>query len=61
LTDLFWPAEFIADGAGVIHIPPLEVGTHKVRVKGAAENQTLEIPALLDAEAKPVNLRVVGE
>jgi hypothetical protein len=61
LTDLLWPAEFTADGAGVIQIPPLEVGSHTVRVKGAAEEQTLVIPSLLDAQAKPVKVRVVVE
>ncbi len=48
LTDLLWPAEFTADGAGVVHIPPLEAGSHKVRAPGAAEDQTLDAPALRD-------------
>jgi hypothetical protein len=61
LTDLLWPKEFTADGAGVVQIPPLEVGSHKVRVRGAAEEQTLVIPSLLDAQAKPVKVRVVAE
>jgi protocatechuate 3,4-dioxygenase beta subunit len=61
LTDLLWPAEFTADGAGAIRIPPLEAGGHKVRVTGAAGEQMLEIPALLDAQAEPMKARVVVE
>jgi hypothetical protein len=59
LTDLLWPVEFTADGAGLIEIPPLEVGSHTVRVTGATEEQTLMIPSLLDERAKAVKIRIV--
>jgi hypothetical protein len=32
LTGLDWPADFLTDGAGVVNIPPLEVGKHKIHV-----------------------------
>ena len=59
LADLLWPTPFSADGTGAIHLPPLEVGSHIVRVMGV--DQALVIPPLLDGQAKPVKLRVVVE
>jgi hypothetical protein len=59
LAALLWPAEFTSDGAGVLHIPPLEAGTHKFRIRGAAEEELLVIPSLSDHGAKPIERRVV--
>ena len=59
LTDLLWPSTFVADGAGRILLPPLEVGKHKVRVKGLDEEYTLVVSPLSDTSAKPRTLRVV--
>jgi hypothetical protein len=54
-----WPASLVADGAGIVHVPPLERGKHTVRVKGAAGEQGLVIPAL--GGDKPVALRIEVE
>jgi hypothetical protein len=61
LTDRLWPAEFISDGAGVVHIPPLEFGSHKVRIAGTAVDYRLVIPQLLKVQTEPAKLRIVVE
>lgn len=58
LTDRLWPMEFTSDGAGAIALPPLEVGTHKLRVKGMSAEETLQIPALTEASAQPIRRRI---
>jgi len=61
LTDLLWPVEFTADGAGIIYVPSLEVGTHRVRVDGAGKDTKLAIQPLTETQGKPLNLRIVVE
>jgi hypothetical protein len=61
LTDRLWPARLAADGAGLIRLPPLETGTHKLRIEGVAKEQSLVVPSLADSHGRPVELRVVVE
>ena len=48
LADMLWPDHFASDGAGVLRIPPLEVGTHRVQVLGAATDRLILVPPLAD-------------
>jgi hypothetical protein len=59
LAEALWPATFTADGAGVIHVPPLEAGMHKVRVGRATGATTLTIPPLASPRDEPVVFQVV--
>jgi len=52
-ADALWPREFVSDGAGAIHIPPLEVGTHRVQVRGAKERLVV-VPPLADMNSLDV-------
>jgi hypothetical protein len=61
LAKALWPAWFTADGAGVVRLPPLEAGTHQLRLPGGAKTQTLVIPALTDPRAKAPEVRLVVE
>ena len=51
LADMLWPRDFTSDGAGVLHIPPLEAGTHRLQVQGAAKEQIFTISPLADINA----------
>ena len=57
-TSVSWAGT--ADGAGVIHLPCLEAGVHKLRLRGASQEHFLEVPAL-SAAAKPIEVRLVLE
>jgi hypothetical protein len=59
LAEALWPARLVADGAGVIHVPPLEAGTHKVRIGRATGTTTLTIPPLAGLRDEPVVFPVV--
>jgi hypothetical protein len=59
LTAKLWPASFKSDGAGLIHIPPLEASAHKFRLGKTEKDLLLLVPQLLEPPAKPVTLRVV--
>ena len=60
LAETLWPREFTSDGAGAIHIPPLEAGSHKLQVHGAKE-RLLAVPPLADVNAIEVEPVVVAE
>ena len=47
LAEALWPREFTSDGAGAIHIPALETGTHRVQVR-SAKDQLVAVPPLAD-------------
>ncbi len=59
LADMLWPREFTSDGAGVLHIPPLEAGTHRLQVRGAAKERLLTVPPLADVNAVEVEPPVI--
>ena len=59
LADLLWPREFTSDGAGVLHIPPLEAGTHRLQVRGAAKERLLTVPPIADVNAIEVEPPVI--
>ncbi len=61
LAERLWPATLTSDGAGVIHVPPLEAGTHTVHVRRATKDPALIIPPLSDRHASPVKLQTVVE
>lgn len=58
MAELHWPGSFISDGAGVIHIPPLEVGEHRVQIAGVEQPLTLTVKPLADPNAKAEELKV---
>jgi hypothetical protein len=53
-----WPREFAPDGAGAIHVPPLEAGTHRVQVRGAKERLVV-VPPLADMNSIDVSEPIV--
>jgi hypothetical protein len=59
LADSLWPRHFLSDGAGVVHLPPLEVGVHSLRIRGESRERTFTVPALTGADDPPVELRFV--
>jgi hypothetical protein len=56
-----WPAHFTSDGAGVLNLPPLEAGTHRLHFKGFAKVHSLVIPPLSETRGRPTERRVVVE
>ena len=46
LSERLWPKTFVADGAGVINLPPLEAGRHNLRIKGKQNDDVLSIVPL---------------
>jgi hypothetical protein len=59
LADKLWPARFTADGASIVHLPPLEAGRHTVRITGSDKDVDIVVPPLSDGRARPVEVRVV--
>jgi protocatechuate 3,4-dioxygenase beta subunit len=49
-TETLWPKDFRTDGAGVLHIPPLESGRQIIRVQGADE-RSIDVPPLAGVNA----------
>jgi hypothetical protein len=45
----------------VLHIPPLEAGTHKIQVQGAAQQRLVVVPPLADVNAIEVEPPVAVE
>ncbi len=60
LADMLWPHEFVSDGAGLLHVPPLEAGTHRIKVTGA-KGRTVVVPPLSDVNAIEAEPLVVGQ
>jgi hypothetical protein len=50
LAKELWSKDFRTDGAGVLHIPPLESGRQTIRVQGADE-LSVDVPPLADVNA----------
>jgi hypothetical protein len=59
LAEALWPPHFESDGAGVINIPPLEAGTHRVKIDGAQKEYSLVIPPLSKANVVPAGPPVI--
>ncbi|QDT54573.1 hypothetical protein Pan44_26060 [Caulifigura coniformis] len=56
LRDRLWPRVLTADGAGVVRIPALEAGRHRIRV-GDVE-RVVEVPPLEGAKGEPVEVEL---
>jgi hypothetical protein len=50
-----WPQTWLADGAGRIYIPTLEVGKHRLRTAGNAKDVELKVPPL---PGKPIAIQI---
>lgn len=61
LAELLWSMHFESDGAGVINIPPLEAGTHRVKIHGAQAEYSLVVPPLSQANITPAGPPAVVE
>lgn len=51
LADQLWPGRLVADGAGNLLVPPLEVGNHELRLDGQATGSVLSIPPVREGAA----------
>jgi hypothetical protein len=63
LTDRLWPAMFTSDGAGIVNLPPLEVGRHvlcvpSLRDPAKRSEQTITIDEL-EPDFQPLDLKLV--
>ncbi len=59
LSDRLWPPRFTADGAGMLHLPPLEAGLHQIQLRGKAQRHKITVPQLSIAGAKRPMSRIV--
>ena len=53
LSEQLWNLEFVADAAGVMHIPPLEAGEHVLLFEGQAGEQRFTVAPIVDKNAEP--------
>ena len=56
--DATWPAAFITDGAGRVHVPALEIGEHVVRLVDHPEQTAMFTIVALPNKPEPINLTV---
>lgn len=61
LAERLWPPTLTADGAGTIHLPPLEVGTHKLNVRGSVPPQQVKVPPIPPAGIDPIESTLIVE
>jgi hypothetical protein len=65
LAERLWPAELIGDGAGTVHVPPLEAGEHVITCLDDHREHRLTIPPIpipqTDGRMKRPEFRVVVE
>ncbi|MDB5307824.1 MAG: Carboxypeptidase regulatory-like protein [Gemmataceae bacterium] len=59
LTRALWPDKLQADGAGVVQVPPLEAGKHRITIRGV--DREWVVPALAANPVERVKGRIVIE
>ncbi len=59
LTERFWPATFVADGAGTLSVPPVEAGIHQIQVNGQTRKHKFTVARLSEASEKQTEIRIV--
>ena len=59
LTEHFRPQKLVSDGAGVLHVPLLEAGKHRIRFLGIEREFT--VPAISGSMVEATRVRIVAD